>query len=262
MDLRPLVETQFPLFLVIFLRVAGILAAVPAIGARAVPLQVRIGLVLGLSALLIPIVADRVRLPDFSLPSILSLGFTEFLVGAAMGLCIRFVFVAFEIAGETISLQMGLSIINVIDPMAGTSVPLLSRFMGLLASLIFFAIDGHHMVLEALVQSFQLVPPLDVHLSGAVGEAVLKKALGMFVLALTVASPVMTALFVTTLAMGMLGRTIPQLNVMVNTVPVSIGVGLLALGLSMPLFGSLVQSGFQEIGPTLHDLLRLMGHGR
>lgn len=262
MNLRPLVEAQFPLFLVIVLRVAGILAAVPAIGARAVPIRVRIGLVLGLSALLIPIVADRIRLPDFSLPSILSLGFTEFLIGTAMGLCIRFVFVAFEIAGEVISLQMGLSIISVLDPMAGTQVPLLSNFMGLLASLIYFAIDGHHVVLEALVQSFQLVPPLDVHLSGAVGEAVLKKALGMFVLALTVASPVMTALFISTFAMGMLGRTLPQLNVMMSNVPVSIGVGLLALGLSMPLLGTVAQSGFSEIGPTLVGLLTLMGHGR
>jgi flagellar biosynthetic protein FliR len=262
MNLRPLVETHFPLFLVIVLRVAGILAAVPAIGARSVPMKVRIGLVIGISALLIPIVADRVRLPEFSLPSLLSVGFTEFLVGTAMGLCIRFVFVAFEIAGEVISLQMGLSIISVIDPLAGTQVPLLSNFMGMLASLIYFAIDGHHVVLEALVQSFQLVPPMEVHLSGAVGEAVLKKALGMFVLALTVASPVMTALFITTFAMGMLGRTLPQLNVMMSNVPVSIGVGLLALGLSLPLVGTVAQSSFLEIGSTLRGMLTLMGQAR
>lgn len=262
MNLVLLLEHQVPLFLVVLSRVAGMLAAVPAIGARAVPAQVRIGLVLGLSVILVPVVGDRVRPLDASLAHVLALGFTEFLVGMALGLCVRFVFVAFEMAGELLGVQMGLSLVSVFDPTAGVQTPLLGRFTGLLAFLIFFAIDGHHAVLEALVSSFQLVPPWGVHLSGTVVDAVLKLSVGMFALALTVAAPVMTALFITTFAMGILGRAIPQLNVMVNTFPVTIGMGLLAMGLSLPLFGTVAQAAFTGVVPTLHGMLALMGHGR
>jgi len=134
--------------------------------------------------------------------------------------------------------------------------------MGLLGMLIFLAIDGHHMMFEALVASFQLVPPMHVHFSGFLVESVLKLGLGMFVLALKVGAPVMIAVFIVTLAMGILGRTLPQLNVMLNNVPMTIGVGLLVLGLSLPLFGSLAESNLRGIGPTLQGLLSIMGHSQ
>ncbi|TMK09694.1 MAG: flagellar biosynthetic protein FliR, partial [Alphaproteobacteria bacterium] len=92
--------------------------------------------------------------------------------------------------------------------------------------------------------------------------SVLKLGLGMFVLALKVGAPVMIAVFIVTLAMGILGRTLPQLNVMLNNVPMTIGVGLLVLGLSLPLFGSLAESNLRGIGPTLQGLLSIMGHSQ
>jgi flagellar biosynthetic protein FliR len=165
---------------------------------------------------------------------------------------------AFEIAGELIGIQMGINLISALDPVAGMQIPIVGQFMGLLGFLIFFAIDGHHIVLEALVSSFQLVPPLHVHITGAVVAALLQLGVGMFVLALKIGAPVMTALFIVTLGMGILGRTIPQLNVMLNNVPVTIGVGLLVLGLSLPLFGAVAQASFRELGPTLQGLLGLM----
>jgi len=87
-------------------------------------------------------------------------------------------------------------------------------------------------------------------------------ALGMFVLALKVAAPVMTALFVVTFAMGILGRTIPQLNLLLNNVTVTFGVGLLVLGLSLPLLGALAQTSISRLGPTFQGLLVLMGQTR
>ena len=255
-------NSQFPLFLVVLVRVAGILAAVPAIGSHAVPPQVRVMLVLGLTLILLPVVGDRVGMSVVSLPQILSLVLTEFLIGLVLGLCLRFVFVAFEMAGELVGIQMGLNLISALDPAAGMQVPLLGRFMGLLSVLIFFAIDGHHLVMEALVSSFQLLPPLHAHLNGAVVDVVLKLAAGMFILALKVGAPAMTALFVATFAMGILGRSIPQLNVMLNTVPVTVGVGLLVLGFSLPLLGALAQISLTELGPTLRGVLTLMGQGK
>ena len=258
-NLLPLLQDQIPLFSVIVIRVAGILVAVPAIGSRSVPLQVRVGLVLGIAAILFPIVSDQLRPLHLALPQILPLMFMEFMVGMVLGFAIRLVMTAFDIAGELMGIQMGLNLISALDPVAGLQVPILGQFMGLLAFLIFFAIDGHHIVLEALVSSFQLVPPLHAHIGGAVVDALLTLGVGMFVLALKVGAPVMTALFVVTLGMGILGRTIPQLNVMLNNLPITIGVGLLVLGLSLPLFGALAQASFQELGPTLQGLLGLMG---
>ena len=259
-NLLPLIQDYIPLFGVILIRVAGIVVAIPAFSSRSVPLQVRIGLLIGLTVILFPIVSDQVRPLSFSWPQVVPLLFTEFMVGIVLGFAISFVMNAFIIAGELIGIQMGINLISALDPVAGGQVPILGQFMGLLGMLIFLAIDGHHMMFEALVASFQLVPPMHVHFSGFLVESVLKLGLGMFVLALKVGAPVMIAVFIVTLAMGILGRTLPQLNVMLNNVPMTIGVGLLVLGLSLPLFGSLAESNLTGIGPTLQGLLSLMGH--
>jgi flagellar biosynthetic protein FliR len=259
-NLLPLIQDYIPLFGVILIRVAGIVVAIPAFSSRTVPLHVRIGLLIGLTVILFPIVSDQIRPLTISFPQIVPLLFTEFMVGMVLGFAISFVMNAFIIAGELIGIQMGINLISALDPIAGGQVPILGQFMGLLGMLIFLAIDGHHMMFEALVASFQLVPPMHVHFSGFLVESVLKLGLGMFVLALKVGAPVMTAVFIVTLGMGILGRTIPQLNVMLNNVPITIGVGLLVLGLSLPLFGSLAESNLTGIGPTLQGLLLLMGH--
>src|SRR2546423_981183 len=259
-NLLPLIQDYIPLFGVILIRVAGIVVAIPAFSSRSVPLHVRIGLLIGLTVILFPIVSDQIRPLNFSFPQVVPLLFTEFMVGMVLGFAISFVMNAFIIAGELIGIQMGINLISALDPVAGGQVPILGQFMGLLGMLIFLAIDGHHMMFEALVASFQLVPPMHVHFSGFLVESVLKLGLGMFALALKVGAPVMTAVFIVTLGMGILGRTIPQLNVMLNNVPITIGVGLLVLGLSLPLFGSLAESNLTGIGPTLQGLLSLMGH--
>jgi len=259
-NLLPLLQDYIPLFGVILIRVAGIVVAIPAFSSRSVPLHVRIGLLIGFTVILFPIVSDQMRPLSLSWPQVVPLLFTEFMVGMVLGFAISFVMNAFIIAGELIGIQMGINLISALDPVAGGQVPILGQFMGLLGMLIFLAIDGHHMMFEALVASFQLVPPMHVHFSGFLVESVLKLGLGMFVLALKVGAPVMIAVFIVTLGMGILGRTIPQLNVMLNNVPITIGVGLLVLGLSLPLFGSLAESNLTGIGPTLQGLLSLMGH--
>ena len=261
-NLLPLIQDYIPLFGVILIRVAGIVVAIPAFSSRSVPLHVRIGLLIGFTVILFPIVSDQVRPLSLSWPQVVPLLFTEFMVGMVLGFAISFVMNAFIIAGELIGIQMGINLISALDPVAGGQVPILGQFMGLLGMLIFLAIDGHHMMFEALVASFQLVPPMHVHFSGFLVESVLKLGLGMFVLALKVGAPVMIAVFIVTLAMGILGRTLPQLNVMLNNVPMTIGVGLLVLGLSLPLFGSLAESNLRGIGPTLQGLLSIMGHSQ
>ena len=261
-NLLPLIQDYIPLFGVILIRVAGIVVAIPAFSSRSVPLHVRIGLLIGFTVILFPIVSDQMRPLSLSWPQVVPLLFTEFMVGMVLGFAISFVMNAFIIAGELIGIQMGINLISALDPVAGGQVPILGQFMGLLGMLIFLAIDGHHMMFEALVASFQLVPPMHVHFSGFLVESVLKLGLGMFVLALKVGAPVMIAVFIVTLAMGILGRTLPQLNVMLNNVPMTIGVGLLVLGLSLPLFGSLAESNLRGIGPTLQGLLSIMGHSQ
>src|SRR5512132_1120421 len=117
-NLLPLIQDYIPLFWIILIRVGGILVAIPAIGSRSVPLQVRIGLVIGLTVILFPIVSDQVRPSGSSFPQILPLMFTEFMIGMVLGFAIRFVMTAFEIAGELIGVQMGINLMSTLDPIA------------------------------------------------------------------------------------------------------------------------------------------------
>src|SRR5437764_3864222 len=130
-NLLPLIQDYIPLFGVILIRVAGIVVAIPAFSSRSVPLHVRIGLMIGLTVILFPIVSDQVRPLSLSWPQVVPLLFTEFMVGMVLGFAISFVMNAFIIAGELIGIQMGINLISALDPIAGGQVRFPWLFMGL-----------------------------------------------------------------------------------------------------------------------------------
>ena len=157
----------------------------------------------------------------------------QVLLGTAMGFAMRLVFAAVELAGELIGLQMGLSFAGFIDPQAGSPVPLVSSFLSLIASLVFLALNGHLMVLAAVTESFSVWP---VGAAGAKIDIPGLVAWGaeIFRLGLHLALPVLATMLLVNLALGVLARAAPQLNLLAVGFPATLLAGFLLLAGLLP----------------------------
>ncbi|OQW59590.1 MAG: hypothetical protein A4S17_14740 [Proteobacteria bacterium HN_bin10] len=248
---------QFQSFLTVLIRVAGIFAAFPVLGSRVVPLQIKVGMVITIGLILMPIVKAPM-IPDD--PYLTAMGLvSEFVIGMAIGLASRIVFGGIELAGEVVGHQMGLAVVQLFDPTAQAQVPLISHFQTLLASLVFLSINAHFIVVEAIARSFELVPPFGAGLSATLAEDVLRYSQGMFVLALKLAAPVMATMLLINLLMAILGRTVSQLNVFILSFPITITIGFLVMGMAMPVTMSVYQAEFENLAGTFTKILVALG---
>jgi flagellar biosynthetic protein FliR len=250
---------QFQVFMVILIRVGGMLAAWPILGSQIIPLQIKTGLVLMLSIVLFPIVHVPVLPAD---PLKLGAGMTgEFLIGLVIGLAVRFLFAGVELAGELIGSQMGLSVIQLFDPMTQHQVPVISQFQTVLASLIFLALNVQATVVRVVAESFELIPPFGAHLSTALLGEVLRLSQGLFVIAVKLAAPILAVVLLVNLGLAIMGRSVPQLNVFVTSFPITIAAGLFVMGPALPYGAGLLEFEYGRLYETVSDLMRLLGHG-
>jgi len=250
-----LVADKIDFFLLVLARVTGIFSTAPVFASRNIPPQVKIGLS-GLVALMIfPLVkAPANPWPD----NVWSFGLVvagELLVGLIIGFAAQLLFAAVQLAGAAIDMQMGFAIVNVVDPMFGTPVPLIGNFKYILALLLFLTTNGHHLVINALYQSYRLVPLTTFDFSGSLTAQMMNLAAGIFLLAVKISLPVVGALFVVDMALGIIARTVPQMNVFIVGLPVKIIIGLVVILLSLPLYMLMLEVLFNR---TYSDLINLL----
>lgn len=250
---------HFQTFVVVLIRIGAILAAMPMLGSRSLPGQVKAGLATALALVLVPFVGAASWPADTAL-FLLGL-IAEFLIGLMIGLAVRSLFASFEVAGELVGSQMGFSIVQLFDPVTSHNVPLIGQLHTVLASLIFLSLNAHVLVVHAIGESFRLIPPFGARLSETVGDEVVRLFQGGFLVALKLAAPVLVATLVVNLVLALLGRTVPQLNVFVLSFPLTILCGLFVLGLALPAIASLCETEFLKLHESILDLMRAMGHG-
>ena len=236
-------------------RVAALIGTAPIVGTASVPRRIKALFAIAVTLALAPLVDAIPRIDPWSGPGVLVV-VQQCLIGAAMGLALRVVFAMVDVAGELTGLQMGLGFATFYDPQHGTQSPVIAQFLGLLASLIFFSINGHLMMLAALAESFHVIP-IGAGGTGAAGWLLLAQAgAGIFVSGLMLALPVIAALLITNVALGILSRAAPQLNLFAVGFPAMIMVGWLALTLALPLTAPYLTHAFERSMGTMLAPLR------
>jgi flagellar biosynthetic protein FliR len=247
---------QLHLFLLVFLRTGAFLMSIPMLNAPSVPVIFRIGLALAASLLMLPALGLS---PPAVSPDVFSLAAAaagEVLIGLLAGVAIRLVFEGIQLAGELAGYQMGLAIAEVLDPTSEDQVAILAQFTSLLATLVFLLLNGHHLFIRTLVESFQLVPPFGFHAAPPVLERLVRLTAEAFVIGIK--AGVIVALMLTTVAFGLVARTVPQMNIFVVSMPVNIAVGLLFFGLSLPHLAGYLGDLFGGVARNAVSLLRPM----
>ncbi len=247
---------QIETFVIILLRVSSIVATMPVLGNRTVPARVKGGLSLMIAFLLFPFVELHISSPDIL--TLVSKMAGEIMIGITIGLAGRLIFAGVQLAGQLAGFQMGFAIVNVFDPISSAQVSIIAQFQYLLAMLIFLAIDAHHVFLYAIAESYRIVPAFDFHFSGGLMQSIVDLSKNMFVVAIKIGAPVIAMLLMISIGFGLIARTVPQINILIVGFPVKIAVGLICIGLSLPVFARMVGSIFLDFENPLNLLLHLM----
>ena len=231
---------------------------IPVFESRSIPQLFKLALAFTASLALFPLLGLE-AVPISS--SIIGLGIGaagEILLGLVIGFSVKLIFAGIQLAGQMAGYQMGMAIANVMDPAESQQIPLLAQFNNLCALLIFLALNAHHWFIRALTQSYRLVPPFNARFDGALTEHLMQLAGKMFVIAIQVGAPIIATLLVTSVAFGLIARTVPQMNVFIVAMPLKIGVGLVFLGFSLPYFSAFLKKIFDGLGHHILVMLKLM----
>lgn len=241
-------------------RILGLMATAPIFNNAALPARVRLIAGLAIAIALAPALPPMPAIPAGSWLGLMVLA-QQVLIGILMGFTLRIAFAAIDLAGELIGLQMSLSFAVFYDPGSSGQTPVVTEFLGLLASLIFLAINGHLLTLGALAESFRLLP-VGVAPPAAQGLwALLAWSAALFSMGLLLSLPVVGALLIANIALGVLARVAPQLNLFSVGFPVTIVAGFVMLGLFLPYFGAALQALFDQSFEALRGLLLAAGGG-
>ena len=237
-----------PAFLFILLRVSIFINLFPVIGAKQLPVQFRIGLAVFIAMLLTPVV--KFEIVENNIPIMIV---REIFMGLALGLTVRFLFLAVNMAGTFISHTMGMSIATAFNPDIGQSTQI-SEAYGIMAMLFFLVMDAHHDLIFVIVKSFELLPAGQLNIKPMILQ-VLSLCNTLFVLGLKIGAPVMVGILVTYLLSGFLYKAAPQMNIFFVIMPLNIFLGFLLIILSIPVFEYVLNI---EFGNIRKEMMRLI----
>jgi len=250
---------MFKVFVLVLVRFSGLIIAAPVLGSNNFPVLGKIGLA-ALSALLVtPMVTTLVSpIPDEPLAfAILATG--ELLIGMLLGFIMTLVFAAIQIAGQVMDMQSGFGLINVFNPALETQFPIFGFFFFILAVLYLLVIDGHHMMIRALVASFDNIPVGGIDPDQGLLWAITEWGGAMFYDAMLIAAPVAGAMLVAYVTMGLMGRLIPQIHMFVVGFPLTIATSLLIVGLGTGIFIEFMDGMFTDMFRNVETAIRGLG---
>jgi len=247
---------RFQAYLLILMRVGAMIFVAPIFGGSTVPRQTRTLFSLMLALILLPMVPLPSQTGLLDLLSLAWLGMSEVLVGLIMGISLMFVFAAIQYAGQIIDFQMGFAIVNLIDPTQDVQIPVMGFFHFLIAILIFLAIDAHHFIIRALSDSFEIIPLMTAGFSGPVIGGFAKAFGDLFVVAMRIAAPTIAVLMLYNASLGIIAKTVPQINLLIVGFPIRIALGMIVVGLSMSFFYPYLSTAFDLMFENVYLIMR------
>lgn len=233
-------------FLLPLARILALVLSSPIFNHPALPLRVQVGLAMMITLVVAPtLVAPSAAIDPGSLQGLLILA-QQIVIGLAMGFAIRITFVAVEAAGELAGLQMGLGYATFFDPQVAGHIPVIGRFLGLVGTLVFLSLDGHLQIIYFLSLSFSAMP-IDASTLQAPTFLMLVHWGGeIFRAGVLLALPLLASLLIANLALGVLTRAAPQLNLFAVGFPLTLALGLIMLSLALPLLGPALERLFMD----------------
>ena len=250
-DLLQFNPTQFLGFLLVFARISGVMLTAPILSDNNIPPQVKTAITFVLAMVFFPLVAPGGLGPDPDVLRVLVLSLGELGIGLLLGFIGRLLFTGVTLAGEIIGFQMGVGVANVFDPGSQAQVSIIGQVQIIFTLLLFVTLDGHHLFIATLAESYAIVPVGGAALGENTFQFVMGLAGNIFVMGLQLGAPLIVSLLAANFSIGLIARSVPQVNVFVVGFPFTIALGILLLALAFPFFMAAVA----RIHGSLQELL-------
>ncbi|MBF0540860.1 MAG: flagellar biosynthetic protein FliR [Nitrospirae bacterium] len=239
-------------FLMVFLRIGVFMLMLPFFASKSFPTQFKIGLIVSLAVVLTPIVK-----PVMDTHNILAVIAKEVILGVLLGLCVRTIFMAVNMAGQLMSYSMGMSMATVFDPEYGQSAEI-ARLLGIIVMLVFFSLDAHHEIIYLFAKSFEILPLGVINIETMLPLGIRFGSM-VFIMALKMAAPIMVGMAVASLLFGYMYKAAPQINIFFVSYPVYLFVGFIIIILSMPIFFKFLTISIEQIRTEMYKVLVAAG---
>jgi len=244
-------------FLLIFSRTIGITILNPIFSRKEIPYIVKIGISLYLALFITDVVTVNIK--NYSIPSLTYIMIKEFVIGLIIGFVSYFFFNALYIAGEFIDMAMGLGIVNVLDIQNNIQVPIMGNFLYIFSILLFLSVNGHYYFLRAVVDSYKFLPVGVLKINGNFLQFCIKTFSQIFVIGFKISAPIVIALLLTDVALGILSRTVPQMNVFMVGMPLKVLLGVVTLIIVLPMYLLSLDSLFNKSFKGMYDIIKIIG---
>ncbi len=256
MEFLPISTAEFERYVLVLVRVGSVLVSMPVLGSSVIPPQVKAGMAAVISFAMFPLVPETALITEIPLYSLAAIGLGELMLGLSMGLLARLFVVAIDMGAEVIGFQMGYGIVTAVDPTTRAQSSILSMFQGIITVLIILATNAHHFFLQALAESFERIPMNGFRVNQTLWNLFLDASSQIFIIALKFAAPTMVVLMLTSVALGIVARTVPQMNIFIVGLSVQIMIGFTILFLSVPMLGVSYAQSMTRMGNLLANLVR------
>ncbi|SMB82346.1 flagellar biosynthetic protein FliR [Desulfonispora thiosulfatigenes DSM 11270] len=251
---------SFQLGFLILARITAFMVVAPFFSIRYASNVVKVGLAGLITILLLPLVQNMQTTVSYELVLYLFYIIKEVVIGLILGYVSSLTFTAIRVAGQIIDIQMGFAMASVLDPQSQSQITLVGQFLYTLAIMIFLSLDGHHSLLMAIFHSYEIIPIGEIILSKNVPAAILSIFVGMFAISFKIAAPIMTVLLIADIALALLARTVPQLNVFILGFPIKAGLGVISLMLMLPItvviIGNILSQMEKDLILVMEQLMR------
>jgi flagellar biosynthetic protein FliR len=247
-------------FLLIFVRITAFMITAPLFSGRQIPAQFKIGFSVVLSILCVGMVKESIH--SFLLGTMVVLILKEFLVGIVLGMVANIILYSVQLAGSLLDIQIGFSMASLFDPTFGTNSQLTGRFKNILAILFLLSTNGHHLLIRGILASFDWVSlraTVPAWTDGRLSTFLLECVGQMFMIGFMMAAPIIGTLFVVDVGVGIIARTVPQMNIFAVAPPLKILIYFLIYIFILPSFFYLLKVLFETMFESMDSILKIMG---
>lgn len=249
-------------FIIIIFRITGIFVAAPFFSHSRIPIMVKIGFSILIAAILAPGLIPAASLNINNYSQLAFYGASEFIIGIIIGFVGFIYFTTLYLAGTIIDTQIGFGMVNVMDPQTNSQVPIIGSFYNIMFILIFIAVNGHHFFIRILIHSYRLLPigrgiafneDLISHITLIMTE--------IFIFAVKLGAPVLATILIANVLLGILARTMPQMNVFIVGMPLKIGVGLMTTLITLQYIVPFSENLFDRMFNSILRVLEILSKG-
>lgn len=244
------------IFLISLVRFSGFFLNIPVYSETIIPMQVKAGLSALCALLILPHMLLTQTLPELTVLEYGLMAIKELALGFSLGYMVLVIISALRLGGQIIGMQIGFSFVQVADPTSNQGLGIISEFFQLAGSLTFLFVGGHLLILKAFFNSFQLVPLAGLHITGSIVEEIVMYSRMIFVCGLQIAMPIIAVILIGDVALGIIARTVPKMNIFQVGFSLKILGGLTVLIILMPYLGDLIR---HLIGISMDEINLLLG---